>query len=139
MKPRLFPYLTFDGNAKEAMEFYQSVLGGNLSMQTFGEAGMPTSEEEKTQIVNAELKNGDLSFMASDSAGHRDEFSVGSNVSMSIAGEDEELLTKYFNRLSEGGKIDMPLEKQFWGDKFGMLTDKFGIHWMVNISSQHQK
>lgn len=132
MKPTLTPYLNFNGNTKEAMEFYQSVLGGKLTMQTFGESGMPISPEYKDKIIHAALENDTLSFMASDG---NDEHPVhmGDNIHMSIVGSDESKLTEFFNKLSEGGKIDMPLAKQFWGDTFGMLTDKFGIHWMVNI------
>ncbi len=138
MKPTLTPYLTFDGKTREAMTFYQSILGGTLTMQTFGESGMPTSPEDKDKIIHADLKNDALSFMASD--GNREHpVHIGDNISMSIAGSDQELLTKYFNGLAAGGKVDMPLAKQFWGDTFGMLTDKFGVHWMVNISSGQQK
>src|SRR5258708_2907063 len=138
MKPTLTPYLNFDRETAEAMKFYQSVLGGDLKMQTFGESGTPVPEEEKNLIIHADLKNDALSFMASD-GGKDHPVEMGSNIHMSIAGTDEVLLTKYFNGLAEGGKVDMPLAKQFWGDTFGMLTDKFGVHWMVNISSSEQK
>ena len=135
MKPTLSPYLTFNGKTGEAMKFYQSVLGGELKMQTFGESGQSKSPEEKDRIMHAELKNDTLSFMASD-GNVEHPVHMGDNISMSISGSDETTLTKYFNGLAKGGKVDMPLAKQFWGDTFGMLTDKFGIHWMVNISSQ---
>ncbi len=138
MKPALSPYLNFDGNTREAMKFYQSILGGKLELQTFGESGMPTSEDEKNLIIHASLKNDALSFMASD-GGREHPVHMGDNIHMSIAGNDSELLTKYFNGLAEGGKVDMPFAKQFWGDTFGMLTDKFGVHWMVNIASGTQK
>lgn len=138
MKAVLTPYLTFDGKTKDAMTFYQSVLSGELKMQTFAESGMPTSPADKDKIIHADLKNDTLSFMASD-GNAENPVHMGNNVGLSIAGTDEATLTKYFNGLSEGGKIDMPLAKQFWGDTFGMLTDKFGIHWMVNIGSMEQK
>lgn len=117
------------------MEFYKSVLGGELIMQTFGEA-MPegTPPEHKNKIMHAYLKNDSLSFMASDSP-PGSEVTQGDNVHLSIVGEDEAKLTEFFNKLAEGGKVTMKLEKQFWGDVFGMLTDKFGIHWMVNIGT----
>ena len=138
MKPTLNPYLTFDSKTAEAMKFYQSVLGGELKMQTFGESGMPTTPEDKDKIIHADLKNGDLSFMASD--GNKEHpVHMGDNISMSISGDDEAKLTEIFTKLAEGGEIGMPLAKQFWGDTFGMLMDKFGIHWMVNISSGPQK
>ena len=123
------------GQTKAAMEFYQSVLGGKLTMQTFGESGMPVPDEDKDKIIHADLQNDALSFMASDGdATHP--VHMGDNIHMSIVGSDEALLTKYFTGLAEGGKIDMPLAKQFWGDIYGQLTDKFGVHWMVNISAE---
>ncbi len=131
------PYLNFRGNAGEAMKFYHSVLGGELTMQTFGEANMAQTPEEKDLIVHAVLKNGALSFMASDTHPSM-KLVVGNNVHMSISGQDDAKLTEVFNRLSAGGSVDMPLAKQFWGDTFGMLTDKYGIHWMVNITSHPQ-
>lgn len=122
------------GQTKEAMEFYHSVLGGELIMQTFGESGMPTSDEDKDKIIHADLKNGTLSFMASDGNSEHP-VKMGDNIHMSIAGTDEKALKKYFDGLSKDGTIDMPLAKQFWGDLYGQLTDKFGVHWMVNIAS----
>lgn len=138
MKPTLNPYLIFNGSCKEAMEFYQSILSGKLSMQTYAESGMPTSEEDKNKIIHARLDNDTLTFMASDD-NKKSPVQMGNNIHMSIVGSDETLLTTYFNKLSVGGKVDMPLAKQFWGDTFGMLTDKFGLHWMVNIASAPQK
>lgn len=132
MSAKLNPYINFKGNAREAMEFYKSILGGELTMQTFGEAGAMDHGENKDEIMHADLKNGDLSFMASDAGAHP--ISEGSNISMSLSGDDDVKLTEYYNKLSEGGKIDQPLETAPWGDKFGMFTDKFGLHWMVNIA-----
>ena len=138
MKPTLSPYLNLNGQTAVAMKFYQSVLGGELKMQTFAESGMPSSPEQKDKILHAELRNDRLSFMASDGQPEHP-VQMGDNIHMSIVGSDEAKLTEYFNKLAEGGKVDMPLAKQFWGDTFGMLTDRFGIHWMVNISSAAQK
>lgn len=135
MKPTLVPYLNFNGQAGDAMKFYQSVFGGELNMQTYQESGQSDKPEEINLIMHAELKNDFLNFMASD-GNEQHHVTFGDNVQLSINGSDEELLTKYFNALAEGGNVDMPLAKQFWGDTFGMLTDKFGIHWMVNISGQ---
>ena len=137
MKLKLLPYLNFDGKTGEAMKFYQSVLGGELKIQTFGESGMPAKDEYKDRIMHAELKNDDLTFMASD-GNNEHPVKMGDNISMSIVGSETEKLTEWFNKLSEGGKILMPLEKQFWGDTFGMLVDKFDIQWMVNISQGEQ-
>lgn len=133
--PTLNPYLTFDGNAAEAMKFYHSILGGELTMQTFGEVNMAKTPEEKNRIVHATLKNDALTFMASDGMVGRP-VKVGDNISMSIGGENQKWLSGVFEGLSRGGRVDMPMAKQFWGDTYGQLTDKFGIHWMVNIVAE---
>ena len=130
--PTLTPYLNFDGNCAEAMKFYHSILGGDLSMQTFEQAHMSQSPEVKNRIVHALLKNGTCTFMASDGNMSMN-IKFGDNVSMSLVGEDQEKLTNVFNKLAHGGNVKMPLAKQFWGDTFGMVTDKFGVRWMVNI------
>jgi PhnB protein len=135
MKLSLSPYLNFNGNTAEAMKFYHSILGGELKMQTFGEVNMARNPTEKDRIVHADLKAEEISLMASDTMSERKAM-FGDNVHMSLTGNDNKRLTDVFNRLAIGGRIDMPLEKQFWGDTFGMLTDKFGVHWMVNIAHQ---
>jgi PhnB protein len=137
MDPILTPYLTFNGKAAEAMKFYHSILGGELSMQTFGESKMAQRPEDNDLIMHAVLKNEGLTFMASDSMPSR-QAKFGDNVYMSVSGHDNDRLTRIFNGLANGGKVDMPLAKQFWGDTYGQLTDKFGIHRMVNITSQQQ-
>ncbi len=135
----LAPYLNFNGNCKEAMEFYHSVLGGKLDMQKFSDTPeMKVSEAQKDMVIHATLTNETISFMASDGQPEHP-ITFGNSVHLSLMGSDEATLTKYFNMLSAGGTVDMPMAKQFWGDTFGMLTDKFGIHWMVNISSGVQK
>lgn len=138
MKPVLNPYLNFNGTTREAMKFYQSVLGGELTMQTFGETKMAETPKEKDLIVHAALKSGGLSIMASDTHPKQPP-KVGDNVHLSLTGNDKNKLTKIFNGLSKGGKVDMPLAQQFWGDTFGKLTDKFGVHWMVDVASPGQK
>ncbi len=137
MKPKLTPYLNFDGDCREAMEFYQKVLGGKLSMQTFREAGMETPEGYDDKIVHAFLDNENLSFMASDCMPGQ-EIKFGDNMHMSVVGSDEGLLRGFFEKLADGGKVEMALEKQFWGDTFGSFRDKFGVGWMINISSEKQ-
>ncbi len=128
----------FDGQTKAAMEFYQSILGGELTLQKYSETGSPTNEEYKDLIIHADLKNDTLSFMASD--GNKEyPVHMGNNIHMTIVGTDEAQLTEWFNKLSEGGKINMPMEKQFWGDIYGQLTDKFGIHWSINVSHEEHK
>ncbi len=137
MKTALNPYLNFNGNSREAMEFYKAIFGGELTISTFGESGM-NDEKYKDQTMHAHLHTDEMEIMASDT-GHMGEVKFGDNVHLSIVGSDVEKLTEYFNKLAEGGKVDMPLEKQMWGDIFGMLTDKYGVHWMVNISQGEQK
>jgi PhnB protein len=137
MLPVLNPYLNFNGNAAEAMRFYQAVLGGELRMQTFGEAKMAQTPGAENLIVHATLKSESLSLMASDTDPSR-KAQFGDNIHMSITGDDHPKLAGIFNGLSKGGRVDMPLAKQFWGDTFGMLTDRFGVHWMVNIAAQPQ-
>ena len=121
------------GQTADAMKFYQGIFGGELNMQTYEQSGYQTSDEDKNKILHAELKTDSFTFMSAD--GNKEhQVKFGDNISLSLGGEDSEKLTSWFNKLAEGGHIDMPLAKQFWGDTFGMLTDKFGIHWMVNIS-----
>ena len=131
----LTPYLSFNGNDAEAMRFYQSVIGGELKMETFEDAKVPHGPGEKDRIIHATLRYGDFLLMAADG---RIEMKVvfGDNINLSITGPDAEKLRGIFNDLAKGGKVTMPLAKQFWGDTFGMLADKFGVHWMISISAQ---
>lgn len=139
MQTAIHPYLNFDGNCGEAMKFYHSIIGGDLDIQTYANTPeMKSKPEHKDRVVHSILKNGDITIMASDGAPGLPVV-MGDSVSLSLVGSDEQKLTEYFNKLAEGGKISMPLEKQFWGDKFGMLKDKFGINWMVNIGENEQK
>lgn len=135
MATRLNPYLSFRDNAREAMEFYRDVFGGDLTMNTFAEYQSPVEPGEGDLIMHAMLEapNG-IAFMAADTPSHM-EYAPGRNIAMSLSGEDEAELRGYFDRLADGGTIEMPLEKAPWGDTFGMLTDRFGIHWLVNVSA----
>jgi PhnB protein len=130
---QLSPYLAFNGNCKDAMEYYQSVMGGELSFTTFGEGSPSVADDKKSRIMHADLKNDTLSFMASDTM-ETEGYIVGNNINLSISGTDETLLRKIFDGLSQNGTIDMPLEKAPWGDVFGMCTDKHGIQWLVNVT-----
>lgn len=133
MNAKLLPYLNFKGNTSEAMKFYQSVFGGELTMTTFAEAHMEVPEEFKNKIMHAQLKNDWMTMMASEGK-PAEEIKFGDNISLSINGVDDAKITEIFNKLAEGGKVYIPLEKQTWGDRFGMCADKFGVQWMVNIS-----
>lgn len=130
----LNPYISFKGNAREAMEFYKSVFGGKLELSTFKEGGMEKNQAVPDQIMHGMLvaENG-ITIMASDLPDGM-EYKAGTNVSISLSGDNEEELTGYYNKLAEGGTVAEPLKKAPWGDTFGMLTDKFGMFWMVNIS-----
>jgi PhnB protein len=132
MASKLNPYLNFDGSCREAMEFYQSVLGGELTVNTFGEYG--DEGPGKDGVMHAQLETPDgFTLMASDAPPgmHLDE---GSTVSISLSGDDADALRRFWQGLSEGAEVTMPMEKQMWGDEFGMLTDRFGKQWMVNIA-----
>jgi PhnB protein len=133
MTSRLNPYITFSGNAREAMEFYQSALGGELAMNTFGEFGNTGPDEDKIMHANLETPDG-FTLMASDTPPGMEESTDTSNIAVSLSGDDTEKLRGYWNQLSEGAKVTIPLERQVWGDEFGQFTDKFGIQWMVNIA-----
>jgi PhnB protein len=130
---RLNPYLNFDGNARAAMKFYATVFGGELTITTFGQYG--TKEPGlRNKIMHAMLEAPDgLTLMASDLPPGT-ERSSGTDVSLSLSGDDAETLRGYWKKLARGGQVHMPLEKQMWGDEFGQCTDKFGVSWMVNIS-----
>jgi len=136
MQTQLNPYLSFKDNARQAMEFYQTVFGGKLTISTFKEfhASQDPSEGELIMHAMLEADNG-ITFMASDTP-NRMEYRAGTNYSMSLSGDNEEELRGYYEKLSAGGIIAMPLEKAIWGDTFGMFTDKFGVSWLVNITGQ---
>jgi PhnB protein len=128
---RLNPYISFDGQARQAMEFYQSVFGGELKVNTFGEFGMQDTPQAD-QIMHAQLDTeAGYTIMAADTPPGMEHRS-GSSITVSLSG-DEEVLREYFSKLAEGGKIGTPLEKQMWGDEYGDLVDKFGVSWMVNL------
>jgi PhnB protein len=133
MAARLNPYLSFNGTAREAMTFYQQVLGGDLVINTFGEFGQEGEGSDGVMHAQLETPQG-FTIMASDTAPGMDEVTLGSNFAVSLSGDDE-ALRRHWEGLSEGATITMPLEKQMWGDEFGMLTDRFGVPWMVNIGS----
>ena len=134
MPSRLNPYVTFDGNAREAMSFYKDVFGGELTINTFGEYGTDDPAlADKTMHAQLETSQG-FTLMASDTAPGM-EHSPGNNIAVSLSGEDASELRGYWDKLSDGGTVIMPLEKQMWGDEFGMCVDPFGISWMVNIGS----
>jgi PhnB protein len=138
-------YLNFNGNCEEAFNFYKSVFGGEFHyIGRFGE--MPESddykvpESNKNKIMHVSLPIGSSILMGSDTGGDwAPTYVRGNNFSVSIMADSKEEADKLFNALSNGGQITMPLENTFWGDYFGMLTDKFGINWMMSFNEQQKK
>jgi PhnB protein len=134
MPTRLNPYIGFRDNAKEAMDFYQSVFGGELTSSTFGEFQASQDPAEQDKIMHSMLETqGGLVLMAADTPNSMD-YTPGNNHSVSLSGEDEAELRRYWDRLSDGGTVTVPLEKAPWGDTFGMCVDRFGVTWLVNIT-----
>jgi PhnB protein len=133
MASRLNPYISFTDNAREAMEFYKEVFGGELRMSTFGEFGQADSPvADKIMHANLETPSG-FTLMAADTPPGMTH-TRGDHIAVSLSGDDADELRGYWEKLSAGGQISVPLEKQMWGDEFGMCTDKYGIGWMVNIA-----
>ena len=133
MASRLNPYISFTDNARQAMEFYLDVFGGTLALHTFGEYGAKDAPEANNIMHGMlETENG-FTLMAADTPPGM-ELHVGDNIAVSLFGDDADELRGYWAKLSSGGTVSVPLEKQMWGDEFGMCTDKFGVGWMVNIS-----
>jgi PhnB protein len=134
MSSRPNPYIGFMDNAREALEFYKSVFGGTLHLSTFGEfGGQESPDADKIMHGTLETDSG-YTLMASDTPAGM-ERATGSSISLSLSGDDADELRGYWQRLSADGSVTMPLEKQMWGDEFGMCVDRFGISWMVNIGT----
>jgi len=130
----LNPYLNFDRTTREAMEFYQSVFGGELNVMTFGDMG--DEGDTKDGVMHSQLTTPDgFTLMASDPP-PGEAATPGTLGGVSLSGDDEAKLTGWWNALSDGGTVTVPLEKQMWGDAFGMCIDRFGTPWMVNISGE---
>lgn len=130
---KLNPYLHFAGNAEEALNFYKEALGGEILMiNRYGDSPMPSDEDWKNKIMHGRLSFDDNLVMISDSFKGQPVSANGGNIQLSIEVESEERIQEVFSKMSEGGKVTMPLAKQFWGATFGMLEDKFGVSWMFN-------
>ena len=135
MTTRLNPYINFTTTAREAMEFYRDVLGGELTISTFADFGAEVGPGEDGLVMHAQLESPDgLVLMASDTPSHM-QFTPGTNFSVSIDGDDEAQITGFWQKLSADAQISMPLEPAAWGGKFGMLTDKFGVGWLVSVNA----
>lgn len=127
----LNPYLFFNGNCTEAMNFYKSCLGGDLFVMTYGEArGEQSPPAQKNRIIHASLKKGNFMLMASDTP--EEAPPKGGNVYLYLHCESQSEIEQFFKALSEGGSVNQSLRDEFWGSHFGMLTDKYGFHWMLS-------
>lgn len=134
MASTLNPYINFRTQAREAMDFYQSVFGGEVQRSTFAEFQVSTDPDEKDLIMHSQLTTpSGFTLMVADVPKHMD-LADGSNISVSLSGDDEAELSGYFAKLIEGGTVVEPLSKAPWGDSFGMAVDKFGVSWLVNIA-----
>ena len=132
----LNPYLNFNGTARQALEFYRDVLGGELTLTTFSDFGAADGvDADKIMHGGLQTSNG-YTLFAADVPSHMD-YEPAAGFAVSISGNDA-VLRDYFEKLSAGGTVTMALAKQAWGDEFGMLTDQFGIQWMVNIGPPQQ-
>ncbi|MFZ1522558.1 MAG: VOC family protein [Candidatus Saccharimonadales bacterium] len=143
MSVKLNCYLNFNGNAKEALEFYKDIFNATVEVDTFGEfaakapdSGMTFTPEEADNIMHASLmgENG-IELMIADSPSGMPPATTGSQLTLTLNGDDNKTLQGYWDKLSVEGTIGVPLDSAPWGDKFGYLTDKFGVSWMFNISS----
>ena len=132
MASRLNPYISFTDNARQAMEFYKEVFGGTLVLNTFGEYGVADAPEANNIMHGMLETDRGFTIMGADTPPGMD-LNRGDNIAVSLSGDDAEELRGYWQKLSDGGTVTVPLEKQMWGDEFGMCVDRFGIAWMVNI------
>lgn len=135
MSATLSPYLNFRGTAREAMTFYRSVFGGELTVSAFKDYAMPVGPDEADLVMHAQLQlTGEVFLMGADVPSFM-AWTPGENTfSVSLSGDDLEKLTGWWDGLSEGATVSQPLERAPWGDSFGMLVDRFGVSWLVNIS-----
>ncbi len=130
-------YLVFDGNCREAMTFYEKCLGGDLNMFRFADAPMECPDAAKDKIMHARLANGPAVLMASDTMPGVP-FQQGNNFSISINCDSADEVDRLVAALGEKGKVTMPAQETFWAARFGMLTDQFGINWMLNFEDKKQ-
>ena len=133
MASRLNPYLNFNGNARQALQFYQSAFGGELNLNTFADFGAKDSPDAD-RIMHGQLEtDAGYTIMAADVTSDM-EYHPMAGCSVSLSGDDGDVLRGYWEKLSTSGTITMPMQKQSWGDEFGMCVDGFGVSWLVNIS-----
>ncbi len=133
---KLVPYLHFAGNAREVLNFYKDALGGDIvQLGTYGESPMPGDEDYKDKVMHARFVFDGNMIMLSD-VFKGQSVSTNGNIQLSVDVDSEDKLDEVFNKMAEGGTVTMPLADQFWGAKFGMLQDKFGVSWMFNCDKK---
>lgn len=136
MQNKLNPYISLRSNAREALEFYRHVFGGTYAVSTFKDFGLAQDPADEDKVMHGALGTAEgWTLMVADTPSSMP-WNPGSQIAISLSGDDEPGLRGYWERLSEGAKITMPLDSAPWGDVFGMLTDRFGVDWMVNISRE---
>jgi PhnB protein len=133
-KAVLNPYVMFEGNAREALGFYQGIFGGELNLMTYGDMDGSCPDATKDKIMHGQLMGGEAELMGADQTQGEPETGTA-RIQLALSGSDEPRLTDMFNQLSAGGQVQVPLSKQAWGDMFGMFADKYGVNWMVNIGT----
>lgn len=138
--PSLNPYISFKDTARAAMEFYQTVFGGELEISTFDSfPDMGVEPSEQQLVMHAQLETPDgFVLMGADTPSHM-EYVKPAGISVSVSGDDEAALEGFWNALADGGTIAMPFETPPWGGRFGMLTDKFGVDWMLALNAAPQE
>jgi PhnB protein len=132
MASRLNPYLNFAGTARQAMEFYNEVFGGTLTMNTYGDFAPESPDANKIMHGHLETPSGFV-LMGADAPPGTD-LNPGDAITVCLSGDDGDELRGYWEKLSDGGTVSVPLEKQMWGDEYGACVDRFGVPWMLNIS-----
>jgi len=135
---KLTPYIHFEGNAEEALNFYKDAFNAKiLVLSRYADSPVPTDEDYKQKIIHARLSFGDNLLMISDTFKGK-AINTDGNIQLSVEMDDADSLDKVFNKLAEGGEITMPIQQQFWGARFGMLQDKFGVGWMLNYENKKE-
>lgn len=127
------PYISFNGNARQAMEYYRSVFGGELKISTFKEFNLSRTPADDNKVMHSVLEiSPEFTIMGADIASHM-QFDNGQRVTIALSGENETELGSYFQKLSSGGSVIEKWDQAPWGDYFGLLTDKFGVVWMLDV------
>lgn len=137
MIPSICPYLTFSGQCREAMTYYQQCFGGDLQLQTVAESPVASQcpPDISHHIMHSMLTNGNLTIMASDM--HREAIVNGNTITLVLQGLDESDARRLFGQLSDRGQVIEPLHESFWGALFGVAEDRFGMRWLFNVERQN--